>query len=354
MANRGILPLIFFVLFLGIVIAGCGGGGGGSHAPVIINLTANPSSVSPGGTSTIICFAIDVGGDTLTYSWTATDGIISGSGGQVIWTAPSTEGTYKITVSVSDSKASAVTDSVTITVSSIPEMVLISAGGFIMGSDPGEGRLDEGPEHTVYLDAYYIDKQEVTNAQYKACVDAGVCRAPRSSSSNTRSSYYGSPKYDNYPVIYVDWYQAKIYCEWRGKRLPTEAEWEKAARGTDERTYPWGDTEPDCNYANFCCGGYCVGDTLKVGSYEKGASYYGVMDMAGNVWEWVNDWYDSGYYSVSPYSNPTGPETGTSEVLRGGSWLDRPYELRASSRLSSAPTLTSDLIGFRCACSSSP
>jgi serine/threonine-protein kinase len=244
-------------------------------------------------------------------------------------------------------------------------MRLIPAGEFTMGSN--EGGSDEQPVHTVYLDAYYMDKYEVTNALYEACVDTGVCDPPQSSGSYTRSSYYGNSQYDDYPVIYVDWNQAGTYCEWRGPstgsgrvRLPTEAEWEKAARGADERTYPWGD-EFNCRKGNFDdetqlddyvvsggpnCDGYV--DTAPVGSYEGGVSPYGLYDMSGNVWEWVADWYDSSYYSNSPSSNPTGPSSGDTRVLRGGSWSSGGYYLRSSNRVGNFPGYVSSYSGFRC------
>jgi len=223
------------------------------------------------------------------------------------------------------------------------EMVYVPAGDFVMGSDADCG---DGPAHDVYLDAYWIDKYEVSNAQYALCVSTGACTGPSQSDSYTRSNYYGNPEYDNYPVIYVSWQQAQDYCQWAGGDLPTDAQWEKAARGTDSRTYPWGDASPTCSLANFHSENFCVGDTSPVTDYEAGASPYGALNMAGNVKEWVYDWY--GFYEREYQTNPVGPSSGLGRVLRGGSWNDIYKGICTASRVGLNVNRNDHWLGFRC------
>lgn len=229
-------------------------------------------------------------------------------------------------------------------------MVLVPEGKFTMGSENGD--LNERPVHEVFLDTFYIDKFEVTNARYRDCVLAGVCQAPLQAISSTRPDYFDSSAFDNYPVIYVSWEMATTYCTWRGARLPTEAEWEKAARGTDARLYPWGN-EIDASYANYKLN---VGDTTQVGGYEAGKSPYGAYDMSGNVWEWVNDWFQDNYYVTlgDHASNPPGPTSGKDKVLRSGSFYYGDYVARTSNRGWSGPNTVGSGFGIRCAAGLKP
>ena len=221
-------------------------------------------------------------------------------------------------------------------------MRLVPAGNFVMGSDTGD--TDERPVHTVYLDDFHIDKYEVTNAFYRACITAGACYEPQDTSN------YDSSQYADHPVVYVDWNMAKTYCKWRGASLPTEAQWEKAARGADGGTYPWGEGI-DCSKANYLG---CSEGTTSVMTHQSGISPYGVYDMAGNVWEWVEDWYFEGYYSNSQMENPPGPDSGDLRVVRSGAWNQGATNVRASFRNAKAPTITDNDIGFRCALDAVP
>ena len=229
-------------------------------------------------------------------------------------------------------------------------MVYVPAGEFSMGSANGE--IDEKPVHTVYLDAFWIDRTEVTNGMYAKCVQTGRCGPPMWSSSFTRENYYGDPEFDDYPVNNINWYNADLYCDWANRHLPTEAEWEKAA-GWDETKnylyiYPWGNSI-NCSLANYSDeNGSCVGDTVKVGSYLNGKSPYGALDMAGNVIEWIYDWYDENYYSISPSTNPLGPDSGQYRVFRGGAWDHAWNGVRVSWRTPWDPSKNGYNIGFRC------
>jgi serine/threonine-protein kinase len=220
-------------------------------------------------------------------------------------------------------------------------LVYVPGGEFMMGSD---SIPNEQPVRSVKLEAFWIDQTEVTNARYAKCIDTGKCTPPKD------IDHFNNTSYSTHPVVYANWEQAKAYCSWAGRRLPTEGEWEKAARGTDGRTYPWGEGL-DCSLANYSG---CKTDTTPVGSYEGGKSTYGAYDMAGNAWEWVNDWYSETYYKTSPLSNPSGPDAGDVRVLRGGAYSGSDRYLRSASRDWYNPMSANFNIGFRCARDISP
>lgn len=241
--------------------------------------------------------------------------------------------------------------------------VFIPAGSFQMGGLDTDAQDDEKPARKVSMGAFWMDKVEVTNAMYNLCVQAGVCNLPREFKSATRPTYFANAEFADYPVIYVSYEDAKSYCAWAGRRLPTEAEWEYAARGSDFRRYPWGEESPTNNLSNY---DYSVRDTNRVGSYPQGASPFGILDMSGNVWEWVSDYYGNNYYEGGAVQNPTGPATasvnGLRRSIRGGSWQDGFKDVRLANRgYAIAPDLTADSksdkykgdakdsIGIRCA-----
>ncbi|HEY9153260.1 MAG TPA: SUMF1/EgtB/PvdO family nonheme iron enzyme [Anaerolineales bacterium] len=216
--------------------------------------------------------------------------------------------------------------------------VYIPAGEFNMGQDTG---FVGYKPHKVYLDAYWIDQVDVTNAMYALCLKAGTCSHPA-----RYNNYFDNPKYADYPVVYVTWYAAQDFCKWEGGDLPTEAQWEKAARGLDGRPYPWGTSLPDISLLNYN-GDH--GDIVSAYDYLFGLSPYGVLQMSGNVRQWMFDWYQRNYYSISPYKNPQGPDSGQYKSLRGGAFNDNSDEVKTYYRAYHDPTSAGQERGFRCA-----
>jgi len=315
MNSKKTLLLPFILIIASLLLAGCVG------KPVQSNPTATLTVPSPSNTPTATLPPIEIPTNTPLATATPTLGVGS------TWTG---------------------IDGMT--------LLYVPAGEFIMGSDAGQD--NEKPVHAVYLDAYWIDQTEVTNAMYALCVQSGECidhsEAIHKANPNFDTYRYANPLYANYPVVYVNWYDAAAYCEWAGRRLPTEAEWEKAASWDDttktKRVYPWGDTI-DCSYVDYDyygvkngCGG---GGPVK--SFESGKSPYGAYDMAGSVVEWVNDWYSETYYKDSPLLNPLGPDFGLGRATRDGYYYSNAYNIRSASRGGGNPRSSSYETGFRCA-----
>jgi formylglycine-generating enzyme required for sulfatase activity len=221
-------------------------------------------------------------------------------------------------------------------------MVLVPTGEFVMGSDKGDE--DEAPAHRVYLNPFYIDKFEVTNGRFAKYVEAIQSEPPWGFADKETPVIHAER-----PVRWVNWMDAMGYCLWLGKRLPTEAEWEKAARGTDERMYPWGNDPPTPVHAVYGLKEGGAETVSVIGNHHMGQSPYGVQDLAGNLYEWVMDWYADNFYSNSPGLNPRGPSEGTAKVQRGGSYINTPYRLRSSFRTKGDPTEQDPNVGFRCA-----
>lgn len=216
-------------------------------------------------------------------------------------------------------------------------LVYVPPSEFVMGNDGFDA-----PIHNVTVEGYWIQQTKVTNRMYAQCVSVGSCIAP---TQELGGPVYSNPDYANHPVVGVTWTQANAFCAWSLGRLPTEAEWEKAARGLNANIYPWGNDEPACDILNF---GYCSGRTSEVDTFLNGASFYGLYDMAGNVFEWVGDWYDEAYYTSSPLVNPTGPESGQYRSIRGSSFETDPDQAASAIRHYGGEAYHSRDLGFRC------
>ena len=229
------------------------------------------------------------------------------------------------------------------------DMVYVSSGYSMMGTEYGDfsAQTNTKPYHLVYLDAFYIDVKEVTNADYAMCVAAGACKAPESVASKTREDYYSNPGFASFPVVNVTWQDAVDYCSFVEKRLPTEAEWERAARGiADNRRYPWGNGSPKNYNMNIT---QVPGDTERVSIYTEGFSPYGAADMLGNVSEWVSDWYQEDWYQSKESENPQGPASGTEKTIRGSSFESELATIHTAMRSGMNPEESDYAVGFRCA-----
>jgi formylglycine-generating enzyme required for sulfatase activity len=216
-------------------------------------------------------------------------------------------------------------------------LVYVPPSEFVMGNDGFDA-----PIHNVTVDGYWIQQTKVTNRMYAQCVSVGSCIAP---TQEVGGPVYSNPDYANHPVVGVTWDQANAFCAWSLGRLPTEAEWEKAARGLNASAYPWGNDEPACDLLNF---GYCAGRTSEVDAFPQGASFYGLYDMAGNVFEWVGDWYEEAYYTSAPSVNPAGPESGQYRAIRGSSFETDPDQAASAIRHYGGEAYHSRDLGFRC------
>jgi formylglycine-generating enzyme required for sulfatase activity len=223
-------------------------------------------------------------------------------------------------------------------------LIYVPAGKFIMGTNI-KNVIQSNPKRQVYVSAFWIDRTEVSNAMYARCVKDGKCDPPIN--PRGKNHYYDS-HFANYPVVYVRWSDAVAYCLWADRRLPSEAEWEKAARGTDGRAYPWGNNDPNPSLLNY---NNNIGGLMPVDSYPSGAGPYGVLNMAGNVREWVNDWYDVHYYLQMAINNPVGPSGGKERTLRGGAFDDTVRQITTYNRFSHWPWSAGNDRGFRCAMS---
>jgi formylglycine-generating enzyme required for sulfatase activity len=236
----------------------------------------------------------------------------------------------------------------TVEADSLPEMAYFPEGEFQMGSPEEKGKSNEHPQHRVYLDAFYLDRYEVTFNDFEDYLAANPKKHPTITGWYDRKA---RPDMVNKPVFGLQWKRCRDYCEWNKKRLPTEAEWERAAKGVDDRTYPWGNEPPDDYRANFgnCCFIHKGMVLTQIGKFDLGKTPEKVFDLGGNVAEWVYDWYDKEYYAKAPYKNPKGPEKGRYHVVRGGAWNSLPVYLRSSSRYGDNDAKDYYGIGCRCA-----